>query len=246
MSKTSDVSEAEIWQILAADRKLEPHQLNQLRPAVDEIRRNIEVHKAHGAALNGLTRKQRNIILRKICRYVETLEEQIATLTGRGDQSLTAILSESLARALTNDGIALALGEGILWSDPRIRDSDSSRSRDHQYSELEGDYRRQRYNVARHRAADLLRGFLHNTRLQISGFLELERQRSRGGGPARIYRNFIIDRLAEVYADIFGARPTSTPEGVFVELCEFLLEHLGEDSEGVESAVQRVLAARKR
>ncbi len=248
MSKTSDTSEAEFWQGLAANLALRQDQLDQLCLVVDKIRREIEVHKAHSAAPNGLTRRQRNSILRKICRISENLEKQVATLTERGDHSLTPILSKFLAQALTNDGIRLALGEAILWSDPRIRDSDihRARSRDHMYSELEDDYRHQRYNVAHARAADLLRGFLRSTRLQIANFLELELRRNKGGSPGRIYRNHTIDRLAEAYPDIFRAQPTSTPAGRFMELCNHLLEHLGESSDGVESAVQRVLAERKR
>ncbi len=248
MSKNCDTSEADFWQGLAANLAFGQDQLDQLCLVVGKIRREIEVHKSHSAVPNGLTRRQRNSILRKICRISENLEKQVATLTERGDRSLTPILSEFLAQALTNDGIQLALGEGFLWSNPRIRDSDirRARSRGHMYSELEGDYRHQRYNVAHARAADLLQGFLRSTRLQITNFLELEWRQNKGGSPGRIYRNHTIGRLAEAYPDIFRAQPTSTPAGRFMELCSHLLEQLGESSDGVESAVQRVLAERKR
>ena len=172
MSKTSDTSEAEFWQGLAANLALGQDQLDQLCPVVDKIRHEIEVHRANSAAPNGLTRRQRNSILRKICRISENLEKQVTTLTERGDNSLTPILSEFLAQALTNDGIQLALGEGIFWSDPRIRESErrQAESRGGLYNMLEEHYRRRRYDVAQHRAEDLLQGLLRGTRLQITDF----------------------------------------------------------------------------
>ena len=164
MPQPSDMSEAEFWQGLATNQGLGQDQLDQLRLVVDKIGREIEMHRANSAAPNGLTRRQRNDILRKICRSFEKLENQVAALTESGDRSLTPILAAFLAESLTNDGIERALGEGFLWPGPRIRDSEIRRGRRHEdlYSALEDHYRDRRHNIARHRAADLLQGFLRS------------------------------------------------------------------------------------
>ena len=241
-----DNPEAEFRQGLTEYLGLTDNQLDDLLSVVNGIRDYIDAHKVGSSAPSGMTRRQRNDELRKIRKRLERVEEQIASSTADNDRLLTPILSRFLAEVLSNDGIELALREGIHWSDPRGVRISNSRNRDLGYSELEDDYRDQRQRVSQERTEDLLQGFLREIQNRIDQFLELEASRHRGGAPARIYRNLILDRLAKVYPEIFGSQPTITPEGHFFLLCRHVLEYLGESIEGLETAAQRRLAKMKR
>ena len=90
------------------------------------------------------------------------------------------------------------------------------------------------------RASDLLADFLRGARIRIDDVLAVEKSRTAVGNPGRSYRNHLVARLLTAYPDIFGEPPTTTPGGRLLQLCELIVEHLGEDTDGLEFAVRRV------
>ena len=69
----------------------------------------------------------------------------------------------------------------------------------------------------------------------------MDRAHNRGGAKGKPYRKHAIAVLAEAFPSLFNAEPTSSPGGTFCTLCEHVLPELGEDTDGLDTAVQRVL-----
>ncbi len=69
--------------------------------------------------------------------------------------------------------------------------------------------------------------------------------RDRGGAPPNLYRKEAVARLADWYEELYGERPTSTPEGRFVLFCDQILTAIGLDTRGIETAISRELARHK-
>ncbi|MBV9752437.1 MAG: hypothetical protein JO188_07960 [Hyphomicrobiales bacterium] len=86
----------------------------------------------------------------------------------------------------------------------------------------------------------LLNAVLTTISKPVSAQLELERAHP-GGREQLLYRNYLIQELGRSYSEIFGKSPTTTKDGHFVQLCEWVLSAVGIDSRGVENAVSRVL-----
>ena len=247
MSATSDELTEEFWQILATDFVLDRDQLAQLRAIVDDISRQIESHKVQSALAPKLSSRQRNTALRKLRNHLAKLEAEIGTFCATGHDLLTLLLSDVLAQSLSNDGIEMSLREGISWTAPNpISDHRRKLSRDEGYGDLERHYLEHRAFVAERRTSDLLAGFLRIVRQPIDDFLAVENIRNRGGRPADLYRNHTVARLFVAYPEIFGKPPKTTPEGSFMSLCETILEQLGENTRGLETAVQRAFRQHKR
>ena len=82
---------------------------------------------------------------------------------------------------------------------------------------------------------------LKTFRQRLEAFLTLDREQNRGGAKGKLYRKHAIAVLADAFPSLFGGKPTSSPGGDFCTLCEHVLPELGEDTEGLETAIQRVL-----
>lgn len=91
----------------------------------------------------------------------------------------------------------------------------------------------------------MLSGLIHQLDRPLRVLLDLER-RNRGGSPGKLYRNHAIQELIPAYERMFAERPTSTPGGCFVLLCELVLNGIGLETDGVEQAVQRALRYMKK
>jgi hypothetical protein len=59
-------------------------------------------------------------------------------------------------------------------------------------------------------------------------------------------RDYVIGRMAEACVDITGKRPSQSKSGALVNLSTEVLEELFGTSTGVEKAVERVMANRRR
>ena len=70
--------------------------------------------------------------------------------------------------------------------------------------------------------------------------------KNKGGRPGKTERDFVIGRLAEACIDITGRKPSQSKSGALVNLSAQVLEIMFGHSNGVETAVQRVMASGKR
>lgn len=122
----------------------------------------------------------------------------------------------------------------------RVLNSREATSRAGPAAAIETELQSYRANVAARSAPELLKTLLHALRQPVLRFLEIERT-NRGGAPSMIYRNYVVTRLAPVYERLWRKRPTPTPEGQFVLLCELVLGAIGLDTEGTDKAVGRIL-----
>lgn len=99
--------------------------------------------------------------------------------------------------------------------------------------------RLERMNIARNRGPALFESLLAELRDPFDRLSRLEQSR-RGGRPRNLRRDFVIAELARI-----TARPTGSPAGPFVRLCEAVLIAIGLDAEGIDKAVQSFLKRRK-
>jgi hypothetical protein len=131
----------------------------------------------------------------------------------------------------------LTWGIEYLWNSSRIR-IDRGEAFDAAMDELT----QRKERAAEDRSRELLLGVMGDLAKPLRSYLAIER-RNRGGRPKNAERDFIIDEMLAIFPQITGKAPTSSPAGPFVTLCDRVLEALGMETEGVESAVAKRLRA---
>ena len=235
----------EFWNHVNAAFDLSDDQTSRLREEVEEIAWQIHIHKLQQKRPSNLTRRERNAALRKLSNRFAQLEQEIENFFKGGSHNLEQFLSSKLSRSLTNDGFKDALGEDISWDQNRVLTEEyRKQSGDEGYAYLEEGYRDIRFQLASEQTSSVLVGHLRSLRRNIDGFRKLSALGNKGGSPGRIYRNYVIGQLLDAYPEIFGRRPTTSPEGHFAHLCELILEKLGESTKGTDEAVKRLLMKR--
>jgi len=209
---------------------------------VDQIVEEITGHqRLSQQRAQGRDRRQINKYLGALSKQLGNLDQHLADLDPSTTQVIRRLLSGPLAELLSHRGFAELLDEPMsYYISSHVLSSRKATSRDGQARAIESELQSYRGNVAARSAPDLLKRLLRALRQPVLHFLEIERG-NRGGAPAKIYRNYVIARLAPVYERLWHKTPTSTPEGDFVSLCELVLDAIGLDTEGTDKAVARVL-----
>ena len=90
----------------------------------------------------------------------------------------------------------------------------------------------------------ILAHFIDQVYAPLKKWVALDKH-NKGGRPPKLYRQFMIQRLAERSSWIVGRRATTTPTGKFAKLCIAVLPACGFDSEGIEKAIEGVLGRMK-
>ena len=87
----------------------------------------------------------------------------------------------------------------------------------------------------------------HQTKMMLAHLDQwIALEKNKGGRPGNAERDYVIGRLAEACVDITGKRPSQSKSGALVNLSTEVLEELFGTSTGVEKAVERVMANRRR
>ena len=227
--------------------KLDDKGRRHLFAVIVRIGETIAAHKA--ATESRIPRTDRNKALRSIASSLANIEGKVDVLSGHDAGTLTRIFAATLAELLSNAGVEAGLGQRISWSTPsfRLLESRDATSREGPYHLLESElYRPERESILRKHAPAVLHGHFHYLRQQLDDFLAVDREHNKGGSERRPYRNYAVARLAKTFQQIFGEAPTSSPGGTFCQLCEYALPELGEDTDGLDSAILRTLRKMRR
>lgn len=87
----------------------------------------------------------------------------------------------------------------------------------------------------------------HQTKIMLAHLDQwIALEKNKGGRPGNAERDYVIGRLAEACVDITGKRPSQSKDGALVQLSAEVLEDLFGTSTGIEKAVERVMANRRR
>jgi len=108
------------------------------------------------------------------------------------------------------------------------------------FESLRREMQRRKDEMSRELTIPLLLAFIEELKQPVRSRLNLER-RAKGGSPGKPERNYVVDELAAVFFALTGKRPTSTPSGPFMLLCEHVLIGMGLPTDGLEKATQRIL-----
>jgi hypothetical protein len=209
---------------------------------VDQIVEEITRHqRVSEQKTQGRDRSQINKYLRALSKQLENLDKHLADLDPSTAQFTRRLLGGRLAELLSHRAFAELLDEPMSYQvSSHVLRSREATSHNGLARAIETELQSYRANVSARAAPDLLKRLLRALREPVLHFLEIERG-NRGGAPAKIYRNHVIDRLAPVYERLWHKAPVSTPEGKFVLLCELVLQAIGLDTEGTDKAVARIL-----
>ena len=97
-----------------------------------------------------------------------------------------------------------------------------------------------RINIAKRFTPEISVRLVEALNAPLLRLLSIERQ-NKGGAPGKRYRNTVVDQLASIYQKIYAESPRSTPEGKFATMCSLVLEEVGLNIDGLESAIRRRL-----
>ena len=224
--------------------KLDDKGYRHLTAVIVRIGETIAGHKA--ATESRIPRTDRNKALRSIASSLANIEDKVDVLSGQDASTLSRIFAATLAELLSNAGVEAGLGQPISWSTPsfRLLESRDATSREGPYNVLESEhYRPEREAILRTHTSTVLHGHFRQLKQQLDAFLAVDLEHNKGGSEGRPYRNYAVAVLAETFQPIFGEAPKSSPGGTFCQLCEYALPELGEDTDGLDTAILRILRA---
>jgi hypothetical protein len=222
----------------------------EIEKRVIELRGRIEILK--GWERKQPSRQDRIAELRALVKALETLGALLETASGPMRRMLSTETLPEFGRLLSASGIERLLGP-VPWAI-------SERSVDDLRDPMRGPLRHgsaidpkdfdaitdgMRAAVAVQAGPVLVTKMLEIVRRDLVRQLELERASPPTGRPENRYRNGALFEMAQWFEDLTGQKPTSSPGGSFAHFCEILLEQLGIGTEGLESALPRVLAKRR-
>jgi hypothetical protein len=218
-----------------------------LRALVDQIVANIQNHvELSGPIKRGRNRRQQLAHIRRLSRLFTQLEEALGDRDLNTDRIIRQLLAPDLGELLSLRGISRLAGMPISSSGShRILASRAATRRAGPYEAIENEIEHRRRAVAEEIAPTLMLKLVRALNAHLARFLQIQRA-NRGGAPGVLYRNYVIDELAPFFRKAQGKKPTATPRGEFVLLCELALRSIGLDGTGIERAVQRRLVAANR
>jgi hypothetical protein len=235
------------WEEIARSLHLPIEATTLLRQLVDQIVAKIQSHAELSETIKrGRNRRQQLAHIRRLSRLFTHLEEVLDDRDLNTDRIIRRLLASDLGGFLSLRGISRLGKTSINPSvSDRIRTSRAATSRAGPYEAFENEIASQRRAVAEDIAPKLLLELVRALNAQLTRFLEVQRA-NKGGAPGLLYRNYVVDELASFFHTVLKKKPTPTPTGKFVLLCELIVTAIGLDGTGIERAVQRRLVAAKR
>lgn len=245
-------------QDIAAVLELSPAQADKLWQSVDRMCRRFERYRAV-TPLPGEERAAMLHQLRRLCAQLSEICRWVADAPPHAAHAVRGLLGPVLAEQLSEVGFWAPTGSFPvdrcsihhldLLECERDPETDACAgveriSASNFLRQVEA-YQLERRQNAGEESAIVLRGLTRALNSPIVEYLEVAR-RQTGGPTGQPYRNAVIRRLAETYREITGKKPTTAPGGAFALWCDCILDALGMRTEGLEGAIQRQLAPRRR
>lgn len=177
--------------------------------------------------------------------------ERLSAHLNSEDSALTvhlvrAAVLPALGGLLTFDGLSRLTGS---WIDSAIDEGElrdlSRDGRGIDASDIDGLTRAERQGIAARIGPRLVQRLIEILTEPLRRQLDLVGL-GKSGAPERSYRNHVIKVMAELFPDLYEKRPTSTPSGPFLTLCEQVMGAIGMDSTGLDDAVIRLLRHSRR
>jgi hypothetical protein len=148
---------------------------------------------------------------------------------------------EFIGRAFTFAAMEQAVGRNVLSKSLGLENCDLIEINNSSVSAvIEERFCSERIALGYKHGSEILRYFVGAVHADLKTWVELNKL-NEGGRPADIYRQYIIQRLAERAPFIIGKRATTTHGGAFAELCTAVLPACRFRSEGIEKAIEAVL-----
>ena len=236
-------SEAE----LATQLQLTAPQAQYLFEALRKVIATITTHAA--SVKREPDRKTRIRVLRLTVARFNDLKRMLCKPKGVLRSIVDREILPSLGLALTTASLERAVESQVAWGvsgrpvDEVIqRLSDPVRGTDLGTLERALDHLTQnvRPSVAVQIGPKLITYLIEILKNPVEENLKIEGSQ-KGGRPALLYRNYLIQELVPLFENIHERPATATKRGPFAKFCSCVLEATGMDSTGVDGAVARVL-----
>lgn len=157
------------------------------------------------------------------------------------DNFLPSKTLEFIGTSFTFSAIGKAVAKDVFPMDPDgAIQSMVERNKYTTTADLESHFYNDRMALGYKYGGEILKHFIDVIYADLKSWVELDR-RNRGGRPADIYRQYMIQQLAARSPSIIGQEATTTAGGKFEDLCVAVLDACGFCSTGIEKAIAAVL-----
>jgi hypothetical protein len=219
-----------------------PHQAAELQALIDDF---IAISREH---LNKLERSlpQRDLALR--LRRIEKSLRLVCEEAERSRKYLDEILPSELSRMIGGVLTYAALEKltGSKQGTGNYRQVIKNILPKHgniSIPILEEHTAFERQSLGQKHAAIIFRSLLHDIHRPLARWVELDKRKA--GRKSNALQDLLIERLATASVDIIGRKPSSTPNGRFVELCRAVLDSMGFPLGNTQKVVAAVLKRRR-
>ena len=213
------------------------------------IRLCRDVWKTEHLIIVGRGRRDQLEWLEDLHKHLARIDDHLRSADPLTRKTIGRALAPTLARVLGRNGMIEVYPEtsqflsndGHDARDPEHFRATSNRASRYRDSDRFSDGDRR---FAQDHSAQLIHGLLRALDEPIAIVLENERSspRAKGGPPRNHLRELVIRRAAEIFEYATGNIPTTTPNGPFETLCSSIMEVLGIDEKGLNSAIKRTLS----
>jgi hypothetical protein len=210
---------------------------------VDQIADEINRHEAAVAEIaRGKDRRQVSRYIKSLSDQLKRLDKHLTARDANTDRILRSQLGSRLGELLSNQAFEQLTRQSPDYGVSSRFPPDRTDERDGGlFRAWDEEMLQRRVNIARHLGtARLLVALIRDLNRPLLRLLEVERA-NKGGAPSKAYRNYVISELVPLYRQLYNEEPTMTPNGKFAKLCSLVLDEIEIDTDGLDSAIARIL-----
>jgi hypothetical protein len=223
------------WKDIVRDLKLTEEQAQELKFTIQQVLANIRRYQARPQRVTLVS------ALKRLEKALSGVQYEMARSPHLMNDFLPHKTLEFIGTSFTFTAIAQAVGEDVVPIDPDGPiQSIVERNNFVTMADLEGHFNGDRMALGHKYGGEILKNFIDVIHADLKAWVEADRG-NRGGHPADIYRQYMIQRLAARAPWIIGEEATTTAKGKFVDLCVAVLNACEFSSEGIEKAIPVVL-----
>jgi len=231
------------WKDIVRDLKLTKTQERELEITIRHVLANIESYQVVKNKLP--LRGELVAALKRLEKALGRLQYELKSSANLMEHFLPHNTVEYIGRSLTFSAMGEALKKDVFPEDFDLQlERISSEGKPIPLPFLEELFQPRRRALGLKYGHLILAHFIDQVYAPLKKWVALDKH-NKGGRPPKLYRQFMIQRLAERSSWIVGRRATTTPTGKFAKLCIAVLPACGFDSEGIEKAIEGVLGRMK-